>query len=63
MTHCNTANVKNLEMFCHLWFITVRGGCKIHVFEDSVLGKVLRCKTDEVWIQFRLLHSKELCDI
>jgi hypothetical protein len=71
MTHCHTANVNNLGVFCHLYCIcrTVNPGFLLcgenvkYMFEDFVLRKVFRYKKDAAFALFRILHSKKVSNI
>jgi hypothetical protein len=45
---------------CETWSPTLRGECKLSVFENRVLRKIFGPKRDEVTGEGRRLHNKEL---
>jgi hypothetical protein len=42
------------------WSLTLREECRLRVFENKVLGRILGLKRDEVTGEWRRLHNKEL---
>jgi hypothetical protein len=45
---------------CESWSLTLREECRLRVFENRVLRKILWPKRDEVTGEWRRLHNKEL---
>jgi hypothetical protein len=48
---------------CETWFLTLREGHRLGVFENRVLGKIFGPKRDEVIGEWRKLHNEELRDL
>ena len=45
---------------CKTWFLTLREECRLRVFENKVLRKILGAKRDEITGEWRKLHNAEL---
>jgi hypothetical protein len=45
---------------CETWWLTLREGCRLKVFENEVLRRIFGPKRDEVTREWRRLHNKEL---
>jgi hypothetical protein len=45
---------------CESWSLTLREECRLRVFENRVLRRILGPKRDEVTGEWRRLHNKEL---
>jgi hypothetical protein len=45
---------------CETWSLTLRAECRLRVFENRVLRRILRPKRDEVTGDWRRLQNKEL---
>jgi hypothetical protein len=45
---------------CESWSLTLREECRLRVFENRVLRRILGPKRDEVRGEWRRLHNKEL---
>jgi hypothetical protein len=45
---------------CESWSLTLREECRLRVFENKVLRRILGLKRDEVTGEWRRLHNKEL---
>jgi hypothetical protein len=45
---------------CETWSFTLRGECRLRVFENRVLRRIFGPKRDEVTGEWRGLHNKEL---
>jgi hypothetical protein len=45
---------------CENWSLTLREECRLRVFENKVLRRILGPKRDEVTGEWRRLHNKEL---
>jgi hypothetical protein len=45
---------------CETWSLTLREECRLRVFENRVLRRILGPKRDEVTGEWRRLHNKEL---
>jgi len=45
------------------WSLTLRGECRLRVFENRVLRRIFRAKRNEVTGELRKLHDKELNDL
>jgi hypothetical protein len=45
---------------CETWSLTLREECRLRVFENRVLRRILRPKRDEVTGEWRRLHNMEL---
>jgi hypothetical protein len=45
---------------CETWSFTLREECRLRVFENRVLRRILGPKRDEVTGEWRRLHNKEL---
>jgi len=43
---------------CETWSLTLREECKLRVFENRVLRRVLGSKMDEVTGEWRRLHNE-----
>jgi hypothetical protein len=43
---------------CETWFITIREECRLRVFENRVLRRILGPKRDEVMGGWRKLHKR-----
>ena len=48
---------------CETWSLTLREKHRLRVFENRVLGKILRHKRDEVTGEWRKLHHEKLNDL
>jgi hypothetical protein len=48
---------------CANWSLTVEEKCRLRVFENRVLRRILRPKRDEVTGEWRKLHNEELGDL
>jgi hypothetical protein len=48
---------------CETWSLTLREECRLRVFENRVLRRVLGPKWDEVTGEWRKLHNEELNDL
>ena len=48
---------------CETWSLTLREEHRLRVFENRVLRRVFRPKTDEVRGEWRKLHNEELSDL
>jgi hypothetical protein len=47
---------------CETWSLTLKEECRLRVFENRALRKILGPKRDEVTGEWRKLHNKELSD-
>jgi len=45
------------------WSLTLRGECRLKVFEKRVLRRIFGPKRDEVTREWRKLHNEELNDL
>jgi hypothetical protein len=45
---------------CESWSLTLREECRLRVFENRVLRRILGPKRDEVTREWRRLHKKDL---
>ena len=45
---------------CETWWLTLREECRLRVFEYRVLRRIFGPKRDEVTVEWRRLHNKEL---
>jgi hypothetical protein len=45
---------------CEIWFLTLREGHRLWVFENGVLRRIFGPKRDEVTEEWRKLHNAEL---
>jgi hypothetical protein len=45
---------------CETWSFTLREKCRLRVFQNRVLRRILRCKKDEVTWERRRLRNKEV---
>jgi len=45
---------------CETWLLTLRGECRLRVFENRVLRRIFGPKRDEVTGEWRKLHNEEL---
>jgi hypothetical protein len=45
---------------CETWSLTLREECRLSVFDNSVVRRILGPKRDEVTVEWRRLHNKEL---
>jgi hypothetical protein len=45
---------------CETWSLTVREKCKLRVYEDRMLRRIFGPKRDEVTVEWRRLHNKDL---
>jgi hypothetical protein len=45
---------------CESWSLTLKEECRLRVFENRVLRRILGLKRDEVTGEWRRLHNKEL---
>jgi hypothetical protein len=48
---------------CETWSLTHRKECRLRVFENRVLRRILEAKRDEVTGEWRRLHNKEPNDL
>jgi hypothetical protein len=48
---------------CETWALTLREECRLRVFENRVLGRIVRPKRGEVTGECRKLHNEELNDL
>jgi len=48
---------------CETWSLTLREECRLRVFKNRVLRRILGPKSDEVTGQWRKLHKEELNDL
>jgi hypothetical protein len=48
---------------CETWFLTLREGHRLRVFENRVLRRIFRPQSDEVTGEWRKLHNEELRDL
>ena len=48
---------------CGTWSVTLREECRLRVFENRVLWKILGLNWDEVTGEWRKLHNEELNDL
>jgi hypothetical protein len=48
---------------CETWSLTLREECRLRVFENRVLRRILRPNRDEVTGKWRRLHNEELYDL
>jgi len=48
---------------CETWYLTLREGRRLRVFENRVLGRVFGPKKDEVIGGWRKLHNEDLSDL
>jgi hypothetical protein len=46
---------------CESWSLTLREECRLRFFENRVLRRIFGPKRDEVTVEWRRLHNKELC--
>ena len=42
-----------------MWYLTVRGECRLRVFENRILRRIFGLRTKENW-EWRRLHNEEL---
>ena len=45
---------------CETWLLTLRKECRLRVFENRELKRIVGRKRDEVAEEWRRLHNKEL---
>jgi hypothetical protein len=45
---------------CEMWLLTLREECRLRVFENRVLGRIVGPKRGEVTGEWRRLHNEEL---
>ena len=45
---------------CETWSLTLREKCRLRVYEDRVLRRKFGPKRDDVTVEWRRLHNKEL---
>jgi len=45
---------------CETWLLTLREECRLRVFEDRVLRRIFGPKRDEVTMDWRKLHGRNL---
>ena len=48
---------------CETWSPTMREECRLRVFEDRVLGRIIGPRMDEVKREWRKLHTEKLNDL
>jgi hypothetical protein len=48
---------------CETWSLSFREEHRLRVFENRVLRRIFRSKRDEVTVEWRKLHNKELHDL
>jgi hypothetical protein len=48
---------------CEIWSLTLREERRLRVFENRVLRRIFGPKRDEVTVEWRKLHNKELNDV
>ena len=48
---------------CETSLLTLRGECRLRMFENRVLGRIFGPKRDEVSGEWRKLHNEELNDL
>jgi hypothetical protein len=48
---------------CQTWSLTLREEHRLKVFENRVLRRIFGPKKDEVTVEWRKLHNKELHDL
>ena len=48
---------------CETSLLTLRGECRLRVFENRVLRRIFGPKRDEVIREWKKLHNKELNDL
>jgi hypothetical protein len=48
---------------CEMWAVILGEECRLGVFKNGVLRKMLRYKRDEVTGEWRRLHSEKLHDL
>jgi hypothetical protein len=48
---------------CETWSLTLREECRLRIFENRVLGRIVGPKRDEVTGEWRKLHNEELNDL
>ena len=48
---------------CEAWSLTLREECRLRVFENKVLRRILGPERDEVTREWRELHSEEFNDL
>jgi hypothetical protein len=48
---------------CESWSVTLREEIRLRVFENRVLWRIFRPKTDEVKREWRKLHIEKLSDL
>jgi hypothetical protein len=45
---------------CENWLLTLKEECRLRVFENRVLRRIFGPKRDEVLVEWRRLHNKEI---
>ena len=48
---------------CETWSLTMKGECRLRVFENRVLRRIFGPKRDKVTREWRKLHNEELYDL
>ena len=48
---------------CEAWSLTLRKECRLNVFENRVLRRIVRPERGEVTEEWRKLHDEELNDL
>jgi hypothetical protein len=48
---------------CETWWLTLREGCRLRVFENRVWRRIFGPKRDKVIGEWRKLHNEELNDL
>jgi hypothetical protein len=63
-TEINRTIILSLVLYgCETWSLILREERRLRVFENRVLRKIFRRKTDEVTGEWRRLHSEKLNDV
>jgi hypothetical protein len=60
---CRTIILPVVLYGCESWSLALREECRLRVFENRVLRRILGPKRDEVTGEWRRLHNKELCTV